>query len=150
MKAALGGSQEEKAAAAETQKTDFSEMSASFTIKNGVAHNEDLDVKAPLFRITGRGDIDVGNSRLDYTTKAAIVGTSKGQGGAELEKLSGLTVPVRLSGPFDAIKYEVQYGAVAADLAKSKAGEKVKESIEKNRDKIEERLGDKLKGLMGR
>jgi AsmA protein len=144
------GSKEEKAAADQTQKTDFSEMSASFTIKNGVAHNEDLDIKAPLFRISGRGDVDLGNSRLDYTTKATVVGTTKGQGGADLEKLSGLTVPVHLSGPFDALKYEVNYGAVAADLAKSKAGEKVKESIEKNRDKIEERLGGKLKGLLGR
>jgi AsmA protein len=149
-KAALGGSTEEKAAADQTKQTDFSEMSASFVIKNGVAHNEDLDVKAPLFRIAGKGDVDIGSSRLDYTTKATVVGTSKGQGGAELEQLSGLTVPVRLSGPFDAITYNVQYGAVAADLAKSKAGEKVKEGIEKNRDKIEERLGGKLKGLLGR
>jgi AsmA protein len=149
-KAALGGSREEKSAAAETKQTDFSEMSASFTIKGGVAHNEDLDVKAPLFRVGGRGDVDIGNSRLDYTTKATVVGTSKGQGGAELEQLSGLTVPVRLSGPFDDIKYDVQYGAVASDLAKSKAGEKVKEGIEKNREKLEERLGGKLKGLLGR
>ena len=141
-KAALG-SREEKVAADQTQKTDFSEMSASFVIKNGVAHNEDLDVKAPLFRIGGKGDVDIGNSRLDYTTKATVVGTSKGQGGADLEKLSGLTVPVHLHGPFDALQYDVNYGAVAADLAKSKAGEKVKE-------KLEERLGGRLKGLLGR
>jgi AsmA protein len=141
-KAALG-SKSEQAAADQTQKTDFSEMSASFAIKNGVAHNEDLDMKAPLFRIGGRGDIDVGNSRLDYTTKATVVATSKGQGGADLEKLAGLTVPLHLSGPFDAMKYEVNYGAVAADLAKSKAGEKVK-------DQLEKQLGGKLKGLLGR
>jgi AsmA protein len=144
------GSKSEKAAADETQKTDFSEMSASFTIKNGVAHNEDLDIKAPLFRVTGRGDVDIGNSRLDYTTKATVVATSKGQGGSDLAELSGITVPVHLAGPFDAIKYEVNYGAVAADLAKSKAGAQVKEKIEQSRDKIEERLGGKLKGLLGR
>jgi len=137
------GSKEEKVAADQTQKTDFSEMSASFAIKNGVAHNEDLDIKAPLFRVGGKGDIDIGNSKLDYTTKATVVATSKGQGGADLEKLAGLTVPVHLHGPFDAIKYDVNYGAVAADLAKSKAGEKVKDQLEKN-------LGGKLKGLLGR
>lgn len=137
-KAALG-SKSEKAAADQTQKTDFSEMSASFVIRNGVAHNEDLDMKAPLFRVTGKGDVDIGNSRLDYVTKATVVGTSKGQGGAELSELSGVTVPVHLTGPFDAMKYEVNYGAVAADLAKSKAGAK-----------IEKRLGGKLKGLFGR
>jgi AsmA protein len=135
----FGGSKEEKAAAAETQKTDFSEMSASFAIKNGVAHNEDLEVKAPLFRVGGKGDINIGNSTLDYTTNATVVATSKGQGGAELEQLAGLTVPVRLSGPFDAIKYDVNYGAVAKDVAKSKVGEK-----------LEKQLGGKLKGLLGR
>lgn len=137
-KSALG-SKPEQAAADQARQTDFSEMSASFTIKSGVAHNEDLDIKAPLFRIGGKGDINIGNSSLDYVTKATVVATSKGQGGAELDKLAGLTVPVRLTGPFDAMKYEVNYGAVAADLAKSKAGEK-----------IEKQLGGKLKGLLGR
>jgi AsmA protein len=149
-KSAFGGSKDEKAAADQAKQTDFSEMSASFAIKNGVAHNEDLDVKAPLFRVGGKGDIDIGKSRLDYTTNATVVGTSKGQGGADLESLSGLTVPVQLSGPFDEVKYKVDYGAVAGNLAKSKAGAQVKEKIEQNRDKIEERLGDKLKGLLGR
>jgi len=154
-RSALG--QQQAQAAATTERTDFSEMTASFNIKNGVAHNEDLDVKAPLFRISGRGDIDIGNSSLDYVTKAAVVATAKGQGGAEVDQLSGITVPVRLSGPFDNMKYDVNYGAVATDLAKSKAGERL-------REKLEERLGggksgesgqggstaDKLRGLFGR
>ena len=131
---------QQSAQAANTpERTDFSELAASFTIKNGVAHNDDLDVKAPLFRISGRGDIDIGNSRIDYVTKAAVVATAKGQGGAELSDLAGLTVPVQLSGPLDAMKYQVDYGAVATDLAKSKAGEKIRE-----------RLEDRLKGLIGR
>jgi len=136
-KSALGQQSAQSARAPE--KTDFSEFAASFTIKNGVAHNEDLDVKAPLFRLTGRGDIDIGNSSIDYVTKAAVVATTHGQGGADPAQLSGLTVPVRLSGPFDAMKYQVDYGAAAADLAKSKAGEKIRE-----------RLEDRLKGLIGR
>src|SRR5438270_3676424 len=167
-KTALGSS-EQKAQAREAQQTDFSEMTASFTIKNGIAHNEDLDVKAPLFRISGKGDIDVGNSRIDYVTNATVVASTKGQGGADLAQLSGLTVPVRLVGPFDALKYHVDYTAAATNLAKSKAGERLKGALE-------ERLGiakppageqaapggqpsgqgssgnalDKLKGLLGR
>ncbi len=155
-KSALSGGQPMQAAA-QTEKTDFSELSASFTIKNGVAHNEDLDMKAPLFRVSGRGDIDIAAGTLDYTTKAAVVASTKGQGGDELGQLAGLTVPVHLTGPFDAMKYQVDYGAVAGQLAKSKAGEKLKEQLK-------ERLGgsnpsgqggqgsnlDKLKGLFGR
>jgi AsmA protein len=155
-RSALG--QQQAQAEASSERTDFSSMTASFNIKNGVAQNDDLDVKAPVFRITGAGKIDIGNSNLDYVTKAAVVATAKGQGGAEVDQLSGITVPVRLSGSFDNLKYDVNYGAVATDLAKSKAGEKL-------REKLEERLGvgksddksgqggstaDKLRGLFGR
>jgi AsmA protein len=164
-------SQQAREEARQTQQTDFSELVATFTIKNGVAHNEDLDVKAPLFRIAGRGDIDIGNGTLDYTTKATVVASTKGQGGADTDQLAGLTVPVHLTGPFDNLKYDVNYTAVAADALKSKVGERV-------RSKLEERLGigkppaegqsgqggttqqqqpdkrqetiDKLKGLLGR
>ncbi|HEV3010536.1 MAG TPA: AsmA family protein, partial [Burkholderiales bacterium] len=64
---ALGGSQsaaQGQSAGDKTQKTDFSELSASFAIKNGVAHNEDLDVRAPLFRLGGAGDINIPASSL--------------------------------------------------------------------------------------
>jgi AsmA protein len=35
------------------QRTDLSELSASFVIKNGVAHNDDLSAKAPALRLGG-------------------------------------------------------------------------------------------------
>jgi AsmA protein len=133
-----------------SQRTDFTELNATFSIKNGVAHNEDLEVKAPLFRITGAGDVDIPAASIDYTAKATVVPTVKGQGGAELERLAGVTVPVRLVGPFDAMKYQVDYRSAAANLAKTRAGEKVKERVEGQREKLEERLGERLKGLLGR
>ena len=141
--AAQGQSADDK-----TQKTDFSELSASFTIKNGVAHNEDLDAKSPLFRLGGAGDINIGTSSLDYLAKASIVATGQGQGGAERDRLAGLTVPVKLSGTFDDLKYQVDYRAMAGQAAKSEVGEKIKERLE---DKLkDEKVRDKLKGLLGR
>lgn len=132
------------------ERTDFSELNATFVVKNGVAHNDDLDVKAPLFRVSGAGDIDVAKSTINYVVKAAVVATAKGQGGKERDDLTGLTVPVKLSGPLDGMKYEVDYRAVAGDLAKSKVGGQAKEAIEKNRDKVEDKVRDRLKGLLGR
>jgi AsmA protein len=143
------GSQQAQAADGK-ERTDFSELNATFVIKNGVAHNDDLDVKAPLFRVSGAGDIDVAKSTINYVVKAAVVATAKGQGGKERDDLAGLTVPVKLSGPLDAMKYEVDYRAVAGDLAKSKVGGQAKEAIEKNRDKVEDKVRDRLKGLLGR
>jgi AsmA protein len=131
-----------------SRRTDFTELSASFVIKNGVAHNEDLDAKAPLFRLGGQGDINIAASSLDYVAKASVVATSKGQGGAERDRLAGLTVPVRLSGPFDDLKYDVDYRAMAGDALKSEAGQKLKDRLgEQLKD---EKVRDKLKGLLGR
>lgn len=145
----LGGGGSEGQADAK-EKTDFSELAASFAIKNGVAHNEDLEVKAPLFRVGGAGDIDIGKSTINYLVKAAVVASAQGQGGKELEQLAGLTVPVRLSGPLDGMKYQVDYRAVAGNLAKSRVGGKVKEGVEKRKDQIEDKVRDRLKGLLGR
>jgi AsmA protein len=143
------GSQQAQAADGK-ERTDFSELNATFVVKNGVAHNDDLDVKAPLFRVSGAGDIDVAKSTINYVVKAAVVATAQGQGGKERDDVAGLTVPVKLSGPLDAMKYEVDYRAVAGDLAKSKVGGQAKEAIEKNRDKVEDKVRDRLKGLIGR
>ena len=127
------------------EKTDFTELSASFRIRNGIAHNEDLEAKSPLFRLGGAGDINIPASSLDYLAKASIVATSKGQGGKEREDLSGLTIPVRLTGPFDNLSYKVDTRGVARDALKSRAGGKVKERLEQNRDKIEDRVKYLLK-----
>ncbi len=72
---------EQKQQADKSQKTDFSEMTGTFTIRNGVAHNSDLSVKSPLLRVGGEGDINIGEDSLNYLVKASVVGTTKGQGG---------------------------------------------------------------------
>ena len=147
----FGGSQpaaEGETAAGNTQKTDFSELNASFAIKNGVAHNEDLEVKAPLFRLGGAGDINIVNSTLDYLAKASIVATSQGQGGKERDNLAGLTVPVRLTGSFDDLKYKVDVRGMAGQAAKTEVGEKLKERLGEKLN--EDKIRDKLKGLLGR
>ena len=146
-------SQQAQAQAAQTQQTDFSEMSASFVIKNGIARNNDLDVKAPIFRVGGQGEVNIPASSLDYTVKASVVATTKGQGGADLAELSGVTIPVHLSGPLADMKYDVDYGAVARNVAKSKIGERLKERLGGQSGQggadLQQKL-DKLKGLFGR
>lgn len=150
-KAKLGALKGESTQAAnQKEKTDFSELSATFNIKNGVAHNNDLSGKSPLLRLGGEGDIDVGNETLDYLVKATIVATAGGQGGKELVDLKGLTVPVKLTGPFTAPQYKIDYSGIAAGAAKAVVEQKTEEVKKKAQEKVQEQLGDKLKGLFGR
>jgi AsmA protein len=141
-----GGSGEQTGAGSRAEKTDFSEMTASFKIDRGVARNQDLLAKSPLLRITGEGDIDLAAQRIDYVVKATVVTTLQGQGGPELQALSGQTVPVRLSGPFDAIGWRIDFAAMAKDAVKQKIESRKDEAKEKLRDK----LGGALKGLFGK
>jgi AsmA protein len=158
-----------------SQKTDFAALTASFQIANGVAVNSDLSGKSPLIRLGGGGKIDIGAGSLDYTARASVVGTSKGQGGKEAEELRGLTIPVRLAGTFEAPTWEIDWATAAREALKSRAAEKLKgqldpkkeelkaqarekqAELEKKKDaKVDElkekaasKLGDKLKGLLG-
>jgi uncharacterized protein involved in outer membrane biogenesis len=138
-----------------TKKTDFSELTATFDIKNGVAHNEDLAMKAPVLRLAkgdSRGDIDIGNEKINYLAKPTVVKSLKGQGGAELDDLSGIAIPVKITGTFADPKYGMDFAAIGSALAQSKlldkvGGEKgaaVKELIGGG-DKV-----DALKGLLGK
>jgi AsmA protein len=128
------------------EKTDFSELTASLKIANGVARNDDLAMKSPFLRLAGAGDIDIGAGRMDYLAKATLVNTSTGQGGKEADKVKGLTVPVRIAGPFDALTYKPELGDLAADMAKAKLEEKAGAITGKSESKAK----DKLKGLFGK
>lgn len=161
-KAKLGALRGEQTQAADkSQKTDFSELTASFGIRNGVAHNSDLAMKSPLLRVGGEGDVNIGEDTVNYLLKASIVGTLVGQGGRELNELKGVTVPVRVSGALAAPSYKLDFGAMVTDS--------VKQTV---REELQKRLGlggaakgdatkkdgaapggsvqDRLKGLFGR
>ena len=51
-------------------------------------------------------------------------GEQRRQGGKDLGDLNGLTIPVRASGPFAALKYKIEFGSVLSDSAKQKLEEK--------------------------
>jgi AsmA protein len=160
IKAKLGQSDTTQQANA-GQKTDFSELTASFKIANGVAHNDDLAMKSPFIRLGGAGAIDVGASLINYLAKATIVGSGEGQGGKEADQLKGLTVPVRLSGPFDKLAYKIEWGAMLEDATKASveakkkelqaaADEKVKAARTQAEDAVKDKAKDLFKGLLGK
>jgi AsmA protein len=155
VKSALSGGSSQTQAASSAEKTDFSELTASFSIKNGVATNNDLLAKSPLLRVNGAGTIDIGGGSLDYTVQASVVGTLAGQGGADLSSLRGVTVPVHLSGPFTALSYQLDWGSLARQAAKTKAVEQLQNLLgnklnQGDQSPAQKNLGDALKNLLGK
>lgn len=164
-KAALSMKQDALTKAKSTEKTDFSELTASARITGGVATSDDLDVKSPYLRIGGAGTFDVGRGRVDYTARATVIGAPVGQDGAELAALKGVTVPVLLSGPFEAIDWRVQWSGVAAAAVEAKLKDRLAEKLGAKlvtttpataaasappAKRPEDKLKDKLRGLFGK
>ncbi|HEX3141093.1 MAG TPA: AsmA family protein [Rhizobacter sp.] len=120
---------DERQKANQNEKTDFSELNASFVITEGVARNNDLDVKSPFLRLGGDGALDIGKGVIDYTVRATVAPTSKGQDGAELAALKGMTFPVHLSGPFEAMDWRIEWSAVALQVLQTEAGSQAKQKL---------------------
>ena len=128
----------------EPAQTDFSELSATGVISKGVLQNKDLLGQSPFLRVNGAGKVNLVSETLDYTLKAVVVGTEKGQGGKTLEQLKGVTIPVRLTGPYASPKYTVDWTKILLDSQKGKLQDKLEESLE---GKIPADLQEQLKGF---
>ena len=111
--------------ASQTEKTDFSEMGGSFQIRRGILTNNDLLLKSPLLRLTGKGKIDMPKRWIDYRIEPKLVASTTGQGGAA--GATGISVPVNIKGPWHDIGYSPDLGAMLGDLAKQP--EKVLDSL---------------------
>lgn len=127
----------------EPNQTDFSELRGTGTISNGVLHNEDLQAKSPLLRVTGKGDAHLAAQTMDYLLNITLVNTITGQGGKELEQLRGLTIPLKVSGPFSNLSYRPDLNALLNERAKAE----IEQKREELKQRLDEQLQDKLKGL---
>jgi AsmA protein len=130
-------------------QTDFTELTGTATVTDGVVRNNDLSAKSPLLRISGEGQASLPDETIDYLLTTKIVGSMKGQGGKGLDELKGVAIPVRISGTFSKPTYTPDLAAALGDVARDKAKEKIEKKTQKL---LKDKLGDEstkqlLKGL---
>jgi len=80
------------------QKTDFSELGATFSINDGLAETRDLKLVSPALRVTGAGEVDILRRSLDLKLEPNLVASLEGQGGQD--DLTGFPVPIIVKGPW--------------------------------------------------
>jgi AsmA protein len=125
-------------------KTDFSALAASFTITNGVAQNQDLQLVSPLLHVTGSGSVQMPERTVDYVVKPKLIASTDGQQGDAQQ--DGIEVPVHITGSWDRPTYRPDLNGVLSDPSKTvdaikQIGKKLKG---KNADEIVDSLfGDK-------
>jgi AsmA protein len=134
------------------QKTDFSSLTGTATIRSGVANNPDLSLKSPMLRIQGAGTADLVKEETDYKLDVAVVGTLEGEGGREIQDLKGLAIPLQITGPFAAPKVRLNLDdALKAratqelDKQKAKLQEKIDEARQEQEQQLKQKLEDTIK-----
>lgn len=130
---------------AEPPQTDFAEMGGTFILTDGIAATEDFHLLAPLLRVTGKGNVNLPSKRVDMRLSPRLVGSLEGQGTTRID-VDGITVPVRVRGPFDNLSWTPDLSSAAK--AALKDPKKAQEQLEKLKTK--EGAKDLLKGLLGR
>ncbi|HDC4323675.1 AsmA family protein [Aeromonas hydrophila] len=122
----------------EVRKTDFSALTASFRIADGVAQSDDIQLFAPALRVKGQGQTALVPETLDFLFLTSVVESSKGQGGKSVDELKDITIPVRIGGHWQAPSYRLD---VKELLSNNKLlEEKARKEAERGLKKL---LGDK-------
>ncbi|WP_028022766.1 AsmA family protein [Enterovibrio calviensis] len=122
----------------EARQTDFSALTATFNLGKGIASTRNMKMEAPALRIRSEGQTNLVSEDLDFDVFVSVVGTSKGQGGKDIDELKDVTIPVAIGGTWQAPSYNLD---VKALLTSNKVlEEKVRKEAERGLEKL---LGDK-------
>lgn len=146
------GMAEKSAESGTRPRTDFTELRAPFTIRNGVVDTPGTEVKSPLLRVVASGTANLVDEILDMRVEPKVVATIKGQG--DTEQRRGIRVPILVTGPFSSPKFRPDLEGMfkegmkegipdASDLKKM-----IDPGEEKSGESPEDAAKDKVKGLL--
>jgi AsmA protein len=128
------------------QKTDFSALTATFRIANGEMHTSDLSLYSPLLRVEGEGRANYIEKNLNLLIRTSLVGSLEGQGGKSADELKDITIPMKVSGDWDNLKYKL----VVDDVLKEKAKKELNRGLDKLDGKIkDEKTREAVKSILG-
>lgn len=155
--ALLGGRQDGPAdvPADAGRETVFSRMDADFALAAGVATIKRLDVVSPVLRVS-QGEpavIDLPKGRIDVVANVKIADSPPPY--ADVKELRGVVVPVRVAGPYDALRYRVDWRAVAGGalsqaLQRALGGKSEERQRDDSRQDTIRDLGRISKGITGK
>lgn len=126
------------------KSTPFSSLEGTVKVTNGVVENRDLVVVSPVLRIRGEGTWNLPADQVAYRVNASVVEALQGRGGRTITELTGLTVPIQVSGPVAKLDWRLDLKTLLAQEVAKRGKEKLENKLQ---DKAEELL--KKRGLEG-
>ena len=129
--------------------TVFDFIHSTVNLEKGQARTDDFIMDSKRIQIGAKGFADIMNDTMDVNTSVKLARDK-----TALEKVMDSPLYVRVHGPFDALKYDLDSDRLRKSTskalkteAKKQAEDKAKKELKKSTDKFKDRLRDKLKGF---
>lgn len=98
-----------------SELTDFAQLKSTFMFRDNKISTAGFEIKSALLRSAGDGEFDLGSGNMNFHLNTAVSSTLNRHTGRELFDLKGVTVPVRVNGPYGS-------PSITFDLASARGG----------------------------
>jgi AsmA protein len=122
-------------------RTEFTSVSATGTVTDGIFENDDLLIKLPFLQLTGKGFIDLPAGQVDYSVEARVFDNPELRAevsAAELADFTKTVVPVKITGSLTSPSVRPDIEAVFR--------QQVEGVLEEQKEELKNRLFNKLLG----
>jgi AsmA protein len=122
-------------------RTEFTTVSASGVVSDGIFENNDLLVELPFLRLTGNGIVDLNAAQINYSMQARVLEKPEFMtdvSAAELEDFTEAVIPLKVTGALSAPSIQPDIEAILR--------QQVEDAIEEKKEDLKNRLFDRLLG----
>ena len=122
-------------------RTEFTSVSATGKVADGIFENDDLLIELPFLRLTGSGIVDLPEAQVNYSVQARVFDKPEMMSGitdAELADFTKTVVPVKITGPLSSPSVRPDIEAVFR--------QQVEGALEEQKEELKNLLFDRLLG----
>jgi AsmA protein len=116
-------------------RTEFSQVSTSGDVVDGIMQSDDLVADLPFMRVTGSGIVNFVSRDVDYSLEARVVEKPElmtNMSDAEIADFTAAVVPLKISGPLSSPSFGIDIEGMMR--------REVERAVEKEKDRIKDKL----------
>ena len=121
-----------------TPRTQFTALTASGKVTDGVMRNDDFFAQLPFMRVTGKGTVNFVEATVDYTATGRFLEKPEFLSGASEEEIEDFTkavIPFRITGPLADPDIEPDVEEMLKDRAEEEAKKAIADKLFGDDDK---------------
>jgi len=127
-------------------RTEYSQVSTSGVVEDGVLTTRDLIADVEFMAVTGGGTLDLVADAMNFDLVAQFVDGPLLQSDPEMADLAGDELPLKVSGSPSSPSILPDFSA----MIRAEVEAAVQEEIQEEREQLQERLNDRLRGVFDR